>query len=78
MKGTKQGKLVKYFNRQLSCKRKVSLQERSAELEGFPHLMDWFRIVNIRKEVTELASHPFSRSNYPRFLSLLPVGRMPL
>uniref|UniRef100_A0A4W3HNZ6 non-specific serine/threonine protein kinase n=1 Tax=Callorhinchus milii TaxID=7868 RepID=A0A4W3HNZ6_CALMI len=47
------GKLVKYFNRQLSCKRKVSLQERSAELEGFPHLMDWFRIVNIRKEVTE-------------------------
>ncbi|MBN3272356.1 KSR2 Kinase, partial [Polyodon spathula] len=48
-----QGKLVKYFSRQLSCKRKVSLQERNAELEGFPHLTHWFRIVNMRKEVTE-------------------------
>uniref|UniRef100_A0A8C4TGE8 non-specific serine/threonine protein kinase n=1 Tax=Erpetoichthys calabaricus TaxID=27687 RepID=A0A8C4TGE8_ERPCA len=50
---TLEGKLVKYFSRQLSCKRKVALQERNAELEGFPHLMHWFRIVNMRKEVTE-------------------------
>ncbi|XP_032899002.1 kinase suppressor of Ras 2 [Amblyraja radiata] len=50
---TLEGKLVKYFSRQLSCKRNVSLQERSAELEGFPHLVHWFRIVNIRKEVIE-------------------------
>ncbi|XP_043571810.1 kinase suppressor of Ras 2 isoform X1 [Chiloscyllium plagiosum] len=50
---TLEGKLVKYFSRQLSCKRKVSLNERSAELEGFPHLVHWFRIVNIRKEVIE-------------------------
>uniref|UniRef100_UPI00398E93B6 kinase suppressor of Ras 2 n=1 Tax=Pristiophorus japonicus TaxID=55135 RepID=UPI00398E93B6 len=50
---TLEGKLVKYFSRQLSCKRKVSLQERNAELEGFPHLVHWFRIVNIRKEVIE-------------------------
>ncbi|XP_041083102.1 kinase suppressor of Ras 2-like [Polyodon spathula] len=50
---TLEGKLVKYFSRQLSCKRKVSLQERNAELEGFPHLTHWFRIVNMRKEVTE-------------------------
>uniref|UniRef100_H3BC71 Kinase suppressor of ras 2 n=1 Tax=Latimeria chalumnae TaxID=7897 RepID=H3BC71_LATCH len=48
-----QGKLVKYFSRQLSCKRKVALQERNAELEGFPHLTHWFRIVDIRKEVIE-------------------------
>ncbi|XP_043924229.1 kinase suppressor of Ras 2 isoform X2 [Protopterus annectens] len=50
---TLEGKLVKYFSRQLSCKRKVALQERNAELEGFPHLMHWFRIVNMRKEVLE-------------------------
>uniref|UniRef100_A0ACB8G002 Kinase suppressor of Ras 2 n=1 Tax=Sphaerodactylus townsendi TaxID=933632 RepID=A0ACB8G002_9SAUR len=46
-------KLVKYFSRQLSCKRKVALQERNAKLEGFPQLLHWFRIVNIRKEVME-------------------------
>ncbi|NWR79740.1 KSR2 Kinase, partial [Centropus unirufus] len=48
-----QSKLVKYFSRQLSCKRKVALQERNAKLEGFPQLLHWFRIVNIRKEVME-------------------------
>uniref|UniRef100_A0A8C8ABD5 non-specific serine/threonine protein kinase n=1 Tax=Otus sunia TaxID=257818 RepID=A0A8C8ABD5_9STRI len=47
------GKLVKYFSRQLSCKRKVALQERNAKLEGFPQLLHWFRIVDIRKEVME-------------------------
>ncbi|KAG5840419.1 hypothetical protein ANANG_G00188620 [Anguilla anguilla] len=50
---TLEGKLVKYFSRQLSCKRKVALPERNAELEEFPHLGHWFRIVNMRKEVTE-------------------------
>ncbi|NXR03967.1 KSR2 Kinase, partial [Sagittarius serpentarius] len=48
-----QSKLVKYFSRQLSCKRKVALQERNAKLEGFPQLLHWFRIVNVRKEVME-------------------------
>ncbi|NWX23344.1 KSR2 Kinase, partial [Aegotheles bennettii] len=48
-----QSKLVKYFSRQLSCKRKVALQERNAKLEGFPQLLHWFRIVDIRKEVME-------------------------
>ncbi|KAG7480920.1 hypothetical protein MATL_G00061320 [Megalops atlanticus] len=50
---TLEGKLVKYFSRQLSCKRKVALQERNAELEEFPHLAHWLRIVNMRKEVME-------------------------
>lgn len=49
-----QGKLVKYFSRQLSYKRKVPLQERNVELDGFPRLGHWFRIVNIRKEVIEV------------------------
>lgn len=49
-----QGKLVKYFSRQLSCKCKVALEERSAELEDFPRLGHWFRIVNLRKEVTQV------------------------
>lgn len=49
-----QGKLVKYFSRQLSCKCKVALEERSAELEDFPRLGHWFRIVNMRKEVTQV------------------------
>lgn len=50
-----QGKLVKYFSRQLSCKCKVALEERSAELEDFPRLGHWFRIVNLRKEVTQVS-----------------------
>lgn len=45
---------MKYFSRQLSCKRKVALQERNAKLEGFPQLLHWFRIVDIRKEVMEV------------------------
>lgn len=58
-----QSKLVKYFSRQLSCKRKVALQERNAKLEGFPQLLHWFRIVNIRKEVMEVrARHRPHRS----------------
>ncbi|KAI4905398.1 hypothetical protein NFI96_006689 [Prochilodus magdalenae] len=47
------GKLVKYFSRQLSYKNKVPLQERNVELDGFPRLTHWLRIVNMRKEVTE-------------------------
>ncbi|XP_051924869.1 kinase suppressor of Ras 2 isoform X1 [Hippocampus zosterae] len=50
---TLEGKLVKYFSRQLSCKRKVALEERGAELDDFPRLGHWFRIVNLRKEVTQ-------------------------
>uniref|UniRef100_A0A8C0G0Z6 non-specific serine/threonine protein kinase n=1 Tax=Chelonoidis abingdonii TaxID=106734 RepID=A0A8C0G0Z6_CHEAB len=50
---TLESKLVKYFSRQLSCKRKVARQERNAKLEGFPQLLHWFRIVDIRKEVME-------------------------
>lgn len=49
-----QSKLVKYFSRQLSCKKKVALQERNAELNGFPQLRHWFRIVDVRKEVLEV------------------------
>ncbi|XP_062308095.1 kinase suppressor of Ras 2 [Osmerus eperlanus] len=50
---TLEGKLVKYFSRQLSCKGRVALEERSPELEDFPRLGHWFRIVNMRKEVTQ-------------------------
>jgi kinase suppressor of Ras 2 len=49
-----QGKLVKYFSRQLSCKVRVASQEDSTELQDFPRLGHWFRIVNLRKEVTEV------------------------
>ncbi|XP_073916926.1 kinase suppressor of Ras 2 [Castor canadensis] len=50
---TLESKLVSYFSRQLSYKKKVSLQERNAELDGFPQLRHWFRIVDVRKEVLE-------------------------
>ncbi|XP_046907955.1 kinase suppressor of Ras 2 [Hypomesus transpacificus] len=50
---TLEGKLVKYFSRQLSCKCRVALEQRSPELEDFPRLGHWFRIVNMRKEVTQ-------------------------
>ncbi|KAJ3603740.1 hypothetical protein NHX12_028481, partial [Muraenolepis orangiensis] len=52
---TLEGKLVKYFSRQLSCKRRVASEERSVELDHFPCLAHWFRIVNIRKDITQLA-----------------------
>jgi len=32
----------------------VALQERNAKLEGFPQLLHWFRIVDVRKEVMEV------------------------
>ncbi|KAI5613322.1 kinase suppressor of Ras 2 isoform X2 [Silurus asotus] len=50
---TLEGKLVRYFSRQLSYKNKVPLQERNVELDGFPRLAHWLRIVNMRKEVTQ-------------------------
>ncbi|XP_029819158.1 kinase suppressor of Ras 2 [Manacus vitellinus] len=66
-----QSKLVKYFSRQLSCKRKVALQERNAKLEGFPQLLHWFRIVDIRKEVMEVGLEA------PPGASTLPGGVFP-
>ncbi|KAL8180429.1 UNVERIFIED_CONTAM: hypothetical protein K2H54_022394 [Gekko kuhli] len=63
-------KLVKYFSRQLSCKRKVALQERNAKLEGFPQLLHWFRIVNIRKEVMEVSGFCFLSFVLVRLLAL--------
>ncbi len=47
---------MKYFSRQLSYKRKVSLQEQNVELDGFPQVGNWFRIVNMRKEVIEVCA----------------------
>ncbi|XP_060049001.1 kinase suppressor of Ras 2 [Erinaceus europaeus] len=58
---TLESKLVKYFSRQLSCKKKVALPERNAELDSFPQLRHWFRIVDMRKEVLEeLTAGPLS------------------
>lgn len=65
-----QSKLVKYFSRQLSCKKKVALQERNAELDGFPQLRHWFRIVDVRKEVLEVTG------GGP--CPLLPTGQQPV
>lgn len=67
-----QSKLVKYFSRQLSCKKKVALQERNAELDGFPQLRHWFRIVDVRQEVLEVTKAapcplpPIGRYSAPR------------
>lgn len=64
---------MKYFSRQLSCKKKVALQERNAELDGFPQLRHWFRIVDVRKEVlevTEAALNPLTLTGH--LLSPLP------
>nr|XP_060467935.1 kinase suppressor of Ras 2 [Panthera onca] len=62
---TLESKLVKYFSRQLSCKKKVALQERNAELDGFPQLRHWFRIVDVRKEVLEVTRDcPLSPAPY--------------
>lgn len=73
-----QSKLVKYFSRQLSCKKKVALQERNAELDGFPQLRHWFRIVDVRKEVLEVTTGS-SPTPWPSLARdrhwLLPRGR---
>uniref|UniRef100_A0A3B3SSD3 non-specific serine/threonine protein kinase n=1 Tax=Paramormyrops kingsleyae TaxID=1676925 RepID=A0A3B3SSD3_9TELE len=48
-----QTELLTQKDRQLSFKRQVALRDRSAELDGFPHLAHWCRIVDMRKEVIE-------------------------
>lgn len=71
---------MKYFSRQLSCKRKVALQERNAKLEGFPQLLHWFRIVDIRKEVMEVrAAHSLMEKEgaFPRDLWVLDLTPQP-
>ncbi|XP_030632777.1 kinase suppressor of Ras 1-like [Chanos chanos] len=46
-------KLVKYICKQLQCKQRVPDSERSAELDNYPHLRDWFFTINVRPELIE-------------------------
>uniref|UniRef100_A0A8C9RW77 non-specific serine/threonine protein kinase n=1 Tax=Scleropages formosus TaxID=113540 RepID=A0A8C9RW77_SCLFO len=46
-------KLMQYICKQLQCKRKVPASERPQDLEYYPRLEDWLRIVNLRPEVIE-------------------------
>ncbi|XP_060703837.1 kinase suppressor of Ras 1-like isoform X3 [Hemiscyllium ocellatum] len=46
-------KLVKYISKQLQCKHKVPPSERTSELERYPRLSDWFRTINLRKEIIQ-------------------------
>ncbi|MFT7803336.1 kinase suppressor of Ras 1-like isoform X3 [Arapaima gigas] len=46
-------KLMKYICKQLQCKQKVPSGERPKDLERYPRLEDWLRIVNLRPELIE-------------------------
>ncbi|KAJ0061820.1 hypothetical protein NL108_012479, partial [Boleophthalmus pectinirostris] len=46
-------KLMKYICKQLQCRQKVPEAERPQALDGYPHLRDWLRIINLRPELIE-------------------------
>ncbi|XP_055082466.1 kinase suppressor of Ras 1 isoform X4 [Periophthalmus magnuspinnatus] len=46
-------KLMKYICKQLQCKQKVPEAERPQALDGYPHLRDWLRTINLRPELIE-------------------------
>ncbi|XP_047676492.1 kinase suppressor of Ras 1 isoform X2 [Tachysurus fulvidraco] len=46
-------KLAKYISKQLQCKQRVPLCERSLALSAFPHLVDWLHTINLRPEFIE-------------------------
>ncbi|XP_046718836.1 kinase suppressor of Ras 1 isoform X1 [Silurus meridionalis] len=47
-------KLVKYISKQLQCKQRVPVCERSPALNTYPHLVDWLHTINIRHEFIEV------------------------
>lgn len=49
-----QVKLAKYISKQLQCKQRVPLCERSLALSAFPHLVDWLHTINLRPEFIEV------------------------
>ncbi|XP_041097234.1 kinase suppressor of Ras 1-like isoform X2 [Polyodon spathula] len=53
-------KLVKYIGKQLQCKHKVPVSNRSTALDSFPRLSDWLKTVNLRREVTQAVSGELS------------------
>ncbi|XP_053362927.1 kinase suppressor of Ras 1 isoform X2 [Clarias gariepinus] len=46
-------KLVKYISKQLQCKQRVPVHERSPALNTYPHLVDWLHTINLRHEFIE-------------------------
>ncbi|KAB5550398.1 hypothetical protein PHYPO_G00053300 [Pangasianodon hypophthalmus] len=46
-------KLVKYISKQLQCKQRVPVCERSPTLDTYPHLVDWLHTINLRPEFIE-------------------------
>ncbi|MCJ8740137.1 hypothetical protein PDJAM_G00055290 [Pangasius djambal] len=46
-------KLVKYISKQLQCKQRVPVCERSLTLSTYPHLVDWLHTINLRPEFIE-------------------------
>lgn len=45
---------MKYICKQLQCRQKVPETERPEALDGYPHLRDWLRTINLRAELTEV------------------------
>ncbi|XP_066520863.1 kinase suppressor of Ras 1 isoform X1 [Hoplias malabaricus] len=46
-------KLLKYITKQLQCKQKVPVCERSLALDSYPHLVDWLHTINLRPELIQ-------------------------
>ncbi|XP_028322766.1 kinase suppressor of Ras 1 isoform X3 [Gouania willdenowi] len=53
-------KLMKYICKQLQCKQKVPQTERPEALDGYPHLGDWLRTVNLRPDLTKTVESKLS------------------
>uniref|UniRef100_A0A3B4DJD1 non-specific serine/threonine protein kinase n=1 Tax=Pygocentrus nattereri TaxID=42514 RepID=A0A3B4DJD1_PYGNA len=46
-------KLLKYITKQLQCKQRVPVCERSLALDSYPHLVDWLHTINLRPELIQ-------------------------
>uniref|UniRef100_A0A8B9JKP9 non-specific serine/threonine protein kinase n=1 Tax=Astyanax mexicanus TaxID=7994 RepID=A0A8B9JKP9_ASTMX len=46
-------KLLKYITKQLQCKQRVPVCERSLALDSYPHLEDWLHTINLRPELIQ-------------------------
>ncbi|XP_058269497.1 kinase suppressor of Ras 1 isoform X1 [Hemibagrus wyckioides] len=53
-------KLVKYISKQLQCKQRVPVCERSLALSTYPHLVDWLHTINLRPEFIESVAENLS------------------
>ncbi|KAI4896638.1 hypothetical protein NFI96_029896 [Prochilodus magdalenae] len=67
---TLEAKLLKYITKQLQCKQRVPVCERSQALNSYPHLVDWLHTINLRPELIQIILRRSCTKAVPGKLSL--------